>query len=50
MVKEASSESARLGETSAAISPHEKEKEGEDAIAREDMHSRSEPVKGDMTY
>ena len=38
------------GKTMEAISPHEKEQESELTIAREDMHSLSEPVKGDITY
>ena len=49
-MEEASSEPERLGETSEAISPHEKEQEGEVYIARGEMHSRSEPVRGDITY
>ena len=35
---------------SESISPYEKEQEGEVAIAREEMHSWSEPVRGDITY
>ena len=35
---------------SEAISPHEKGQEGEVDIARKEMHSWSEPVRGDMTY
>ena len=44
MVEEASSEAARLGEKRKVILPHEKEEEGEVAIAREDMHSSLEKV------
>ena len=50
MAEEAGSEAASLGETIESISLNEKEKEGEVAIARVDMHSRSDPVKGDITY
>ena len=50
VVEEAGSEVARLGKTIKAISPHEKDQEGEVAIAREEMHSRSEPVNINRTY
>ena len=50
VVDEAGSETARLGKTSEMISPHEKEKEGEVDILREEMHSRSDAVKGNITY
>ena len=50
VVEETVLEVARLVETIEAISLHEKEQEVEVAIAREEIHSRSEPVKGDITY
>ena len=50
VAEEASSEVARLGKTIEVIFPHEKEQEGEVAIAREGMHLWSEPVKGNTTY
>ena len=50
VVEEAASEVARLGELIEAISPHEKDQEREVDIAREAMHSRYEPVKGDIAY
>ena len=48
--EEAGSESARLDKKIEAISPNEKEQEGEVAISREEMHSRSKPIKGNITY
>ena len=50
VVEEAVPEAARLGEMIEAIYPHEKEQEGEVAIAMEEIHSRYEPVKGEITY
>ena len=50
VVEEAGPEVARLGETVEAISSHKKEQEGKVAITREEMHSRSELVNGNITY
>ena len=50
VVEELGLESAKLWKTIIVISPHKKEQEGELAITREEMHSWSEPIKGDITY
>ena len=42
--------SREAGRNDESDPPHEKEQEGEVAIAREEMHSRSDPVKGEITY
>ena len=50
MVEEDGSEAPSLGKTIEAIFPHKNDQEGEVPIVREEIHSRSEPVNGNITY
>ena len=50
MVEESELEVARLGEEIEAISPNKKEKEYELDITREEIHSRTKPIKGNINY